>query len=81
MKVIFHKFNIRATIDDDVVVAEPIYQWQQTEHGRWVMDHARDLTYHHHQSDLNHWSYDVIIRGELCDKSAVEYHLRFGASQ
>ena len=33
-------------VDDiDVYVAEPIYKWQQTEQGKWVMQNVHDLQY------------------------------------
>jgi len=63
--------------DPDVYVAEPIYQWQQTDHGRWVMENAHNLTYHH-QPDAYTWGYLFVIRGELHDpKKITEYYLRW----
>ena len=77
MKITFHRFNLPETEDPDVWVAEPIYDWQQTDQGRWVMQHAHNITYHQ-QPDANFWGYDIVIRGDLIDpKSITEYFLRW----
>jgi hypothetical protein len=63
--------------DPGLMLAEPVWQWQQTDHGRWVKDNAHDLTYHL-QPDANRWGYDVVIRGALSDpKKITEYFLRW----
>jgi hypothetical protein len=52
-------------VDDvDIYVAEPIYQWQQTEQGRWVMENARNLTYHT-APDPHAFGYRITISGEI----------------
>jgi len=77
MKITFHRFNMGDVEDVDIYAAQPIYEWQQTEHGRWVMEHAHSLTYHT-QPDPMHWGYDVAIRGEINDpKRITEYFLRW----
>ena len=77
MKITFHRFNMGDVEDVDIYVAEPIYQWQQTEQGRWVMEHAHSLTYNTQVDSMN-WGYDVVIRGEINDpKQLTEYFLRW----
>jgi len=77
MKITFHRFSMGDVEDVDIYVAQPIYEWQQTEQGRWVMEHAHDLTYHT-QPDQNYWGYDVIIRGEITDGPRLtEYLLKY----
>lgn len=64
--------------DPEIYAAEPIHQWQQTEHGQWVMKHAYDLTYYQ-QPDAVTWGYRFVIRGTLPDGPLVtEYFLRWG---
>jgi hypothetical protein len=63
--------------DVDIYVAEPIWKWQQTEQGGWVMDHAHDLTYHT-GADPHGWGYRIAIRGTIHDpKRITEYFLRW----
>jgi len=65
-------------VDDvDIYASQPIYEWQQTEHGKWVMENAHDLTYHT-RPDEAMWGYRVVIRGEISDpRKVTEYYLRW----
>lgn len=77
MNITFYNFNMGDVDDVDVYVAQHLYQWQQTEHGQWVMNHAEDLTYHT-QPDGLHWGYDVIVTGSIRDpRQRTEYFLRW----
>jgi hypothetical protein len=79
VKINFYRFNISDTVDPAIAAAEPILTWQRTEHGKWVMQHAQDLTYHN-QLDDKFWGYNVVIRGTLHDPRLVtEYFLRWPA--
>jgi hypothetical protein len=65
-------------VDDiDIYVAQPMYEWQQTDKGRWVMENAHNLTYHT-IPDAIMYGYKVVIRGELTDpRKVTEYYLRW----
>jgi len=63
--------------DPDIYAAEPIWQWQQTAQGQWVMQHAHDLTYHT-GADPHGYGYLISIRGAINDpKRITEYFLRW----
>jgi len=66
-------------VDDvDIYVAEPIYQWQQTEQGRWVMEHVRDLTYHT-SADPSTFRYRISIQGRIdSGPELTAYLLKYG---
>lgn len=77
MRLIFHEFIMGDVDDVDIYVTEPIYNWQQTEHGRWVMEHAHDLTYLT-GPDINTLGYKVSIVGDLAEgPQMTEYFLRW----
>lgn len=76
MRVIFHEFTIGDVDDVDIYVAEPIYEWQQTDKGRWIMEHAHDIKYYT-SSDPSTFGYRVSIRGDLEEKQLTEYYLRW----
>jgi hypothetical protein len=74
----FHSFTMGDVDDVDIYVAEPIYQWQQTEQGRWVMAHAQDLTCHT-SADPNTFGYRVSIRGRINKgPELTAYLLKYG---
>ena len=76
VSITFHDFSIGDVDDIDIYAAQPIYEWQQTDHGRWVMTHAQDLRYYT-QPDMNTFGHRVVIRGMLDPKQATEYFLRW----
>jgi len=78
MKIDFHRFTLGDVEDPEIYAAAPIWEWQQTEQGQWVMEHAHDLTYYQ-QVNQNIWGYEFVIRGTLPDGPLVtEYLLRWG---
>jgi hypothetical protein len=77
MKINFHQFTMGDVEDPDIYAAEPIMSWQKTEQGRWVMEHAHNLTYHQ-QPDQHTWGHRFVIRGEINDpRKITEYFLRW----
>ena len=74
----FHSFAMGDVDDVDIYVAEPIYQWQQTEQGRWVMEHAQDLTYHT-SADPSTFGYRISIQGRIdSGPELTAYLLKYG---
>ena len=63
--------------DPDIYAAEPMWQWQQTTQGQWVMQHAHNLTYHRGPDSYGR-GYEFVIRGDLSDPhKQTEYFLRW----
>jgi hypothetical protein len=78
MVVEFYSFVMGDVDDVDVYVAEPIWQWQQTEQGRWVMDHAQDLRYYT-SADPDTFGHRISIRGVIEDGPELTgYLLKYG---
>ena len=64
-------------VDDvDIYAAQPIYEWQQTEQGQWVMKHATDLVYYT-SADPVTFGYRISVQGNLEGTDATEYLLRW----
>ena len=73
----FHEFSMGDVDDVDIYVAQPIYEWQQTEQGKWVMQHAQNLTYHT-APDLHTFGYRVTITGDIdLGPQLTEYLLKW----
>ena len=64
--------------DPYLYAAEPIWKWQQTDHGQWVMEHSLEQPVFYCKPDPHQWGYKVEISGELEDKDAVVYLLKYG---
>jgi hypothetical protein len=77
-KVTFHAFRMGDVEDPEIYAAQPIYEWQQTEHGQWVMDHCKDPIYSI-GPDPNYMGYKITLHGELDDQDAVFHELKWGS--
>jgi len=77
-QVVFHSFRMGDVEDPEIYAAQPIYEWQQTEHGKWVMSNCADPTYRI-GPDPNYMGYKITLYGELTDQDAVFHELKWGS--
>lgn len=73
---IVHRFTMSDVDDVEVYVAHPIWEWQQTEHGVWVMKNSKDPQYHINADPVT-YGYQVTITAHITPKRWTEYCLRF----
>jgi hypothetical protein len=74
--MIFHEFTLSDVEDPDIYVAQPLYNWQTTEMGSWVMQHCTNPTYRI-MVDPNTLGYKVTIYGDLTTKDATYFTLKY----
>lgn len=74
-KYVLHEFKMGDVEDPELYLAAPVYEWQQTDHGKWCMEKATEVKYHIHQ-DWEGWGYHIQITGILKDKYATFYELK-----
>jgi hypothetical protein len=77
-KVVVHKFRMGDVEDPDLYAAQPIYDWQQTDQGKFIMEHAIDQPEWHRRLDHSHYGHEYTIVAELEMKKLSEYYLRWG---
>jgi hypothetical protein len=76
IRTTFHQFNMGDVDDPHIYVAAPIYDWQQTEAGKWAMAHGQDMRYDINP-DVNTMGYRVTIYGQLDEKDLTFYRLKY----
>lgn len=76
-KVRVHAFNMGDVEDPEIYAGFAIHDWQQSEQGKFVMEHGRDHRYHT-SVDQNTYGYKCVITCELESKKLSEYLLRWG---
>ena len=76
-KITFHTFSMGDVEDPELYAAEPLYKWQNTAQGQWVMEHCSDPQYII-RPDLNTFGHRIIVHGEIEDQLATEYLLKWG---
>ena len=74
---VFHTFRMGDVEDPELYAAQPIYEWQQTEQGCWVMAHCPDPQFRVHP-DPYAWGHAVSIYGPLEESAAVIFLLKWG---
>lgn len=72
---VVHKFVLGDVEDPEIYMAHPIYEWQQTDHGKWVMANGRDPQYHINADPIS-YGYQVMITAHITPKRWTEYVLR-----
>ena len=77
MKIQVHSFRMGDIEDPEIFVAEPIYKWQQTEQGRWVMGVAKEPPTYQIDTDLEYMGYRVTITANIDEQLLTYYYLRW----
>jgi hypothetical protein len=77
-KVVVHRFIISDSDDPDIYAAGPIFDWERSEAGKFVMKHAIETPAFHKTIDHMTYGYQYAITAELEKKKLTEYYLKFG---
>jgi len=76
VKVVVYKFSLSDVDDPEIYAAQPIYEWQQTEAGKWVMDNSVD-TYWAKHDDYQTYSYHYQVIATLTEQDATYFALKY----
>ena len=79
--VVVASFNIGDVDDPDLYAAQPIYEWQQTEAGKWVMEHAVDEPFWHRESIPWLMGYKYLIVARLKEQDELYWTLKWKQEQ
>jgi hypothetical protein len=64
--------------DPEMMAAEPLYDWEHSEHGQWVMRNACDTPTWHKSIDSSSYNYRFIIRAKFMGPALTEMLLKYG---
>lgn len=70
-----HTIRLYYVDDPDIVVAEPIWEWQQTEAGKWVMENSCPKASWHRITENYGFLYH--IRAYLTPQQITFFELKF----
>jgi hypothetical protein len=76
-EVVVHEFTMGDVEDPDLYAAEPLWQWQQSEEGQWIMIHAVETPSWHRIPDQLQYGYRFQVRAKLSGARLTEYMLRY----
>jgi hypothetical protein len=74
---IVHEFSLSDVEDPDLLAAEPIWNWQQSDSGKWVMENAIQKPSWHRNIDTHTYGYRYQIRADLTDEQVTFFELKF----
>lgn len=77
-RIVVHSFSVGDAEDPDLYAAQPMWEWQESEKGRWVMKHAIEKPIWQRDVDFNTFGHRYRIVAELPDARATEYYLKWG---
>ena len=62
--VVVHTIRMGDVEDPDLFVAQPIYEWQESDAGKFIMEHAVEKPYWHRTTDYASYGhrYDIVAR-------------------
>ena len=77
MKICVHDFMLSDVDDPDIYAAEPLYKWQQSEQGQWVMKHSVHQPYYNIAVDHNCYGYKCKIYADLSEIDLTYFKLKW----
>ena len=77
-KIIVHEFRIGDVDDPEIYAAEPIMNWEKSEQGKWIMDHAIEQPSFHRSADYEYFGYKYSIVAALHDQDITYFTLKWG---
>jgi hypothetical protein len=79
--VIVHQFKMGDVEDPDLYAGEPLYKWQTSEMGEWVMARAVDTPEWHRRSDPSLYGYQYTIVAKLTSIDYTAWQIKWGIDQ
>lgn len=76
--VIVHKFEMGDVEDPDLYAAEPLLKWQNSESGKWVMEHAVETPMWHRNVSPITYGHSYAISAKLQAKDYTYWTLKWG---
>lgn len=78
MNIVVSEFRLGDVEDPQIYAAQPLWEWQQSEMGKWVMDNALDQPSWTTAVDYSSYGYKVSITANLKEEDVTYYTLKWG---
>ena len=77
-EIVVHEFQMGDVDDPDLYAAQPLYEWQESESGKWVMANAVETPCWYRMADQMSFGYKYVIKAKLQGARLTEWFLRNG---
>jgi len=78
--VAVHSFIMGDVEDPDLYAAQPIYEWQQSEMGKWIIEHAVETPFWHRSIDPASYGHKYYIIARLREQDQTYWALKWQKS-
>ena len=76
--VCVHEFSVGDVEDPEIYAAQPIWEWQESDAGKWVMETAVEKQYYIQSLDYNSWGHRYKIMARLSEQNQTFWKLKWG---
>lgn len=75
--VVVHRFSVGDVEDPDLYAGEPLYQWERSEMGQYIMSKALETPEWRRQVNYSTHGYEYAIIAKLYDEDMTYFMLRW----
>ncbi len=76
-EIVVHRFLVEWSDDAIVTAAAPLYEWEQSEVGKWVMEHAVEKPRWERAMHINTYNQEFAIIARLTEPDQIFFRLKF----
>ena len=76
--VVVHSFVVGDSEDPDIYAAQPLWEWQQTDAGKWVMSHALESPIWNRHIDYSTYGHRYSVAAKLKAPDYTFWTLKWG---
>jgi hypothetical protein len=77
-EIVVHSFTMGDIEDPDLHAAQPLYEWEHSDAGQWVMKNAADTPTWYRTINHDSYGYNYQVRAKLMGPALTEWLLRYG---
>ena len=75
--VVVHKFSVGDVDDPEIYAAQPIWDWQQTDSGKFIMEHATEKPSYRQYLDHQVYGFQYAITATLKETDYIYWKLKY----
>lgn len=80
-EIVVHTFRLGDVEDPELYAAAPLIEWEKSEQGQWVMEHAVEQPMWHKNIDHVHYGYSFAITAKLRGSDISYFMLKWGKAK
>ena len=76
--IVAHRFTVGDVEDPDIYAGEPLWQWQNSEAGKWAMENCAETPKWYRVREYSNYGYNYEIKIILTSEQLVYWNLKYG---